>query len=87
MELGITLTDAIKKKVKARMIKAFPGRTEMIGIAIGNGPNVKPIFDVAYFNVPELTPDMIQQIKAAKEELGYFKNPVISNSKEMKGKY
>lgn len=119
MELGITLTDAIQKKVKARMIKAFPGSnhsyvfiplssknwaqkekelqlrcmvaryenqeaTEVIGISIGNGPDGRPIFDIAYFNVPDLTPDMIQQIKAAKEELGYFKKPVVSHSKDMR---
>ena len=33
--------------------------TEVIGIARGNGPDVKPIFDVTYFNVTDLTLDMI----------------------------
>jgi len=122
MELGITLTDAIQKKVKGRMIKALPGSnhsyvfmplssknweqkekelqlrcmvarfenpeaTEVIGISIGIGPDGQSIFDVVYMNIPDLTPEILLQTKAAKEELGYFKDPVISRSKDMRGKY
>jgi hypothetical protein len=120
MELGLTLTDAIQKKVKGRMIKPFngsghsyvfmplssknweqkekelqlrclvaryenPGAAKVIGIAMGKSPDNEPIFDIAYFDLPDLSDEIIQKIQAAKQILGYFKDPVISHSKDMRG--
>lgn len=122
LELGITLIDAIEKRVRARMLKPLPGSNhtyvlmplgeknwiakekelqlrcmvaryenreapEVVGIAIGKGPDGHNSFDIAYFNIPELTDEIITHIKLAKEELGYFKSPVVSHSKDIRGKY
>lgn len=119
LELGMTLNDAIQKKVKARMIKALPGSNHsyvfmplsdknwnrkekelqlrclvaryenrgadiVIGISLGKGSANEYIFDIVYFNIPNLTSEMIEKIKSAKQELGYFKNPIISHSKDMR---
>jgi hypothetical protein len=57
---------------------------KVIGIAIGESPEKEHIFDIAYFDIPELNDEMLEKIAEAKEELGYFKNPVISRSKDMR---
>ena len=57
---------------------------KVIGIAIGESSDKEHIFDIAYFDIPELNDEMLEKIAEAKEELGYFKNPVISRSKDMR---
>jgi hypothetical protein len=121
IELGMMLIDAIKKKLKARMLKALPGsdhsyvfmplspknwkhkekelelrclvsRSEnrhtkkVIGLAIGRSPENENIFDIVYFDIPELTSEMIEKIESIKQELGFFKNPIIGQSKDMRVK-
>lgn len=41
-------------------------------------------FDVAYFDIPELNKEMLEKIEEAKQELGYFKNPTVCHSKDMR---
>jgi len=36
------------------------------------------------FDIPELNDKMLESIEAAKQELGYLKNPSISRSKYMR---
>lgn len=36
------------------------------------------------FDIPELNDKMLESIEAAKQELGYLKNPSISRSKDMR---
>ncbi|WP_436411816.1 hypothetical protein [Petrimonas sp.] len=57
---------------------------KVIGISIGRSPENEYIFDIAYFDIPELNDKMLESIEAAKQELGYFKNPSISRSKDMR---
>lgn len=57
---------------------------KVIGIAIGKSPQNEHIFDIAYFDIPELNDEMLEKIEFAKQELGYFKNPIISRSKDMR---
>lgn len=57
---------------------------KVIGIAIGESPEKQHIFDIAYLDIPELNDEMLEKIAEAKSELGYFKNPVISRSKDMR---
>lgn len=57
---------------------------KVIGISIGRSPENDYIFDIAYFDIPELNDKMLESIEAAKQELGYFKNPSISRSKDMR---
>ncbi|MBW4888917.1 hypothetical protein KXQ82_04295 [Mucilaginibacter sp. HMF5004] len=63
-----------------------PGASKVIGIAIGRELNEPPIFDLVYFDIPILSDEIIEQIKAAQKQLGYFKNPVITHSKDMRKK-
>lgn len=119
IELGMMFLDAIKKKLKGRMIRPFAGSDhsyvfmplssknweskdkelqlrclvarmennpapKVIGIAMGNSPEDELIFDIAYFNIPELNQEALIRIEEAKQELGYFKNAVTSSSKDMR---
>lgn len=61
-----------------------PTAHKVIGIAIGESPKGEFMFDLAYFNIPELSEELINKIKDVKEVLGYFKSPVISHSKDMR---
>jgi len=61
-----------------------PTAQKVIGIAIGESPKGEFMFDLAYFNIPELSEELIDKIKIVKDELGYFNNPVISHSKDMR---
>jgi len=57
---------------------------KVIGIAIGESPEKENIFDIAYFDIPELDDGMLIKIEETKNKLGYFKNLVISHSADMK---
>lgn len=61
-----------------------PTATKVIGLAIGESPEGEFMFDIAYLNIPELNDEFIRRVEDAKNELGFFKNPVISNSKDMR---
>lgn len=61
-----------------------PTANTVIGIAIGESPKGEFLFDLAYFNIPELSKELINKIKIIKEELGYFKRPIISYSKDIR---
>jgi hypothetical protein len=62
-----------------------PTAHKVIGIAIGKSSQGEFMFDLAYFNIPELNEELTNKIKTIKEELGYFRSPVISHSKDMRG--
>lgn len=61
-----------------------PTATKIIGIGIGPNPDGEPIFDLAYFDLPELSEKLIRRIKEVKSELGYFSNPEELHSKDMR---
>lgn len=79
-----------KNKEKELQLRCLVARMEnknapkVIGIAIGKSPEKEYIFDIVYLDIPELDDEMLKKIAEAKEELGYFINPVISQSKNMR---
>lgn len=64
--------------------KENPHASIVVGIAIGKSPAGELMFDIVYFNIPELREELIEKVEVIKDELGYFKNPVISHSKDMR---
>jgi len=61
-----------------------PDTEIIIGISIGEDLEGNSCFDILYLNIPELTNDFINHVNEVKKELGYFKNPVYSRSKDMR---
>lgn len=54
----------------------------IIGIAIGQSPTTRELyFDYCYLHLPEINDEFIRRAKVVQQELGYFKAPVISHSK------
>lgn len=45
--------------------------------------NNQNVFDLFYLDIENLDKEAMERIDNAKEELGYFINPVISRSKNM----
>lgn len=65
-----------------------PTVEKIIGISIGSNSNGESCFDICTIVIPEMDDEFIKDINLIKEELGYFKNPVISeNKKKLKGSY
>jgi hypothetical protein len=119
MELGVVLNNALRNKVKARIVTPFansdhsyvimplskknwkekekelqlrclvarylyPQGQKVVGIAIGSEDGKQYLFDIAYFNIPEMTADMKEKAMHIRDVLGYFKNPQMSRSKDMR---
>ena len=59
-----------------------PEAETIIGIAIGRSPTQKLYFDYCYLHLPEINNEFIKRAKVVKQELGYFKEPVVTNSKD-----
>ena len=57
-----------------------PTTHKVIGIAIGNNDKGQSCFDICFINIPELDEDFIKHAEKVKNELGYFKNPKITNN-------
>lgn len=79
--------EAKEKELKLRCLiarKYNPTSKKVIGIGIGTGPDGVPIFDLAFFDLPTLTGELLKRIENAKNELGYFINPIISRSSQMR---
>lgn len=120
IELGEILRNAIKNKVKARMLQPLkdsnhayvfmplndknweekegelelrcmvaryenPTVEKIIGISIGSNSNGESCFDICTIVIPEMDDEFIKDVNLIKEELGYFKNPVISENKKNRG--
>lgn len=64
--------------------KENPNADKVVGIAYGRSPEDENMFDIVYFDIPELTKEIDDKIEIAKRELGYFKSPQITNSKELR---
>lgn len=117
IELGKILDDAIKNKVKARMLRPLlnsnhsyvfmpltkknwvekegelelrcmvaryenPSAEKVIGISIGSNSKGEGCFDICTIIIPEMSDEFVKRVLEIKEELGYFKNPIISNNKK-----
>jgi len=61
-----------------------PNTKIIIGIAIGENDKGESYFDIAYLNMPEISEDFKNYVKKVQNELGYFKNPVFSHSKDIR---
>ena len=59
-----------------------PNIKRVIGIGFGNNGDGKEVYDICSHYIPEMSEDFISNAKAIQENLGYFKNPTISHSKE-----
>jgi hypothetical protein len=63
-----------------------PTVTQVVGISIGSNSNGDSCFDIFSLKMDHLTEDFKKQVNQIKEELGYFKKPVISHSKDFRQK-
>lgn len=61
-----------------------PNVTKVIGLGIGKDSKGIPIFDLVFLDIPELNIDVLEKVRNAKDQLGYFKNPVVSHSRDMR---
>lgn len=61
-----------------------PEIEKVIGISIGSNSNGESVFDICSIFIPEMNDDFIKYATEVKNEFGYFKKPVISNSKKFK---
>ncbi|PXV61069.1 hypothetical protein CLV62_1263 [Dysgonomonas alginatilytica] len=64
--------------------KDNPNVTKIIGLTFGIDENGNDMFDLAYFYLPELNEEAKRRIEIVQQELGYFTNPQISRSKNMR---
>lgn len=74
-----------EKELELRCIVARmenPNVERVIGIAFGNNGDGQDIYDICAHYIPEMTKEFVARAKEVRDELGYFKNPTISNSKE-----
>lgn len=63
-----------------------PSVERVIGIGFGNNGDGQDVYDICAHCIPEMSNDFITRAKEIKDELGYFKNPTISNSKDYRKK-
>lgn len=74
-----------EKELELRCIVARmenPSVETVIGIGFGNNGNGQDVYDICSHYIPEMSEEFITHAKEVQEELGYFKNPTISHSKE-----
>lgn len=73
-----------EKELELRCIVARienPSVDSVIGIGFGNNGNGQDVYDICSHYIPEMSEEFIIRAKEVQDELGYFKNPTISNSK------
>lgn len=58
-----------------------PTATKVIGISIGSNSKGESCFDICTIFIPEMNEEFIRTAKLIKDELGYFKNPIIKRNK------
>jgi hypothetical protein len=58
-----------------------PATEKVIGIGFGNNGDGQDVYDICSHYIPEMSEEFIAHAKEVQDELGYFKNPTISNSK------
>lgn len=74
-----------EKELELRCIVARmenPSVERVIGIGFGNKGDGQDVYDICSHYIPEMSEEFISRAKEVKEELGYFKKPTISHSKE-----
>lgn len=74
-----------ESELKLRCIVARaenPNTEKIIGISIGSRSNGESHFDICYLYIPKLDKEFVKHAKTIQDEFGYFKNPVMSNSKD-----
>lgn len=63
-----------------------PNTEKVIGISIGSNSEGENHFDICYLNIPDLDEQYVNHAKEIQDEFGYFKKPVVSNSKSFRSK-
>lgn len=74
-----------EKELELRCIVARmenPSVKRVIGISIGNNGDGQDVYDICSHYIPEMSEEFIRHAKEVQDELGYFKKPTISHSKE-----
>ncbi|MDR5591647.1 hypothetical protein [Christiangramia sp. SM2212] len=74
-----------EKELELRCIVARmenPNVERVIGIAFGNNGDGQDVYDICAHYIPEISEEFIALAKEVRDELGHFKKPTISNSKE-----
>lgn len=64
--------------------KENPNVSRIIGLTYGTDKNGDDMFDLVYFDLPELDEEMKRRIEIVQKEFGYFVNSQISQSKNMR---
>lgn len=74
-----------EKELELRCIVARmenPSVKRVIGISFGNNGDGQDVYDICSHYIPEMSEEFIRHAKEVQDELGYFKKPTISHSKE-----
>lgn len=61
-----------------------PNTEKIIGVAIGGNSKGENYFDICYLDIPNLNKEIIKFAKEIQDEFGYFKNPILSRSKDFR---
>mgnify|MGYP001210654172 CR=1 FL=1 len=72
-----------ENELKLRCLVArgkVPHISKVIGIGIGVSPQGECIFDYAYLDISELSEEIINEIEKTKDELGFFKEPLVKQT-------
>ncbi len=74
-----------EKELELRCVVARmenPSVKRVIGIGFGNNGDGQDVYDICSHYIPEMSEEFITHAKEVQDELGYFKKPTISHSKE-----
>tara|TARA_R110002074_G_scaffold167933_4_gene329221 strand:+ start:389 stop:1576 length:1188 start_codon:yes stop_codon:yes gene_type:complete len=81
MPLSIKNWSGKEKELEMRCIVARylnPQVDTVLGISIGSNEKGDSVYDFCYHYIPEITEEFKQRAEEIREELGYFKKPIIS---------
>lgn len=79
--------DGKESELKLRCIVARaenPDAETVIGISIGSNSDGENHFDICYLYISDLDEKFIHHAKEIQDEFGFFKKPVVSNSKDFR---
>ncbi len=78
-----------EKELELRCVVARmenPTVNRVIGIGFGNSGDGEDVYDICAHYIPEMNEEFIAHAMEIRDELRYFKNPVISHSKSFRDK-